>query len=127
MTHLQQELASHIAALHAWHLAIRSAAQRLDLRKPAITDAAMCKAEGVDAAIKAVDFTMRLYGAAGVDIDAGLAKRHADLMALRIADGTSDVLRGQVFKGVVGSELYNAGIGRGEADIGSYGESRRYW
>lgn len=110
-THLQQTFAEHVARLHMAWLLIVSVAERLDHREQAYTDAAMAKAEAVEAALAAVLWAMQVHGAAGYCEYNDLEKRVRDLLGLRIADGTTDVLRGQVARAVLGEDLYQLALG----------------
>jgi cyclohexanecarboxyl-CoA dehydrogenase len=126
-THLQQELAIHISRIHMLGLLVHAAAVRLDDNKPAVADAAMAKAEAVESAISAVQFSMLVHGARGYDKSVGLEKRLRDLLGLRVADGTTDVLRGQVAQSVLGNELYNLSLGRPAKQDWSSIQTRRFW
>lgn len=111
-THLQQEYARHAARVHMAWLLVHSTAQRLDRRAYCYVDAAMAKAESLEVAIAAVQWAMLIHGAEGYCADLGLEKVLRDLMGLRIADGTPDVLRGQVARGLLGETLYSESLGR---------------
>lgn len=111
-THLQQAYAQHAAHLHMAWLLVQSVAQRLDRHLYSYVDAAMVKAESVEAAIAAVQWAMLVHGAQGYVADNGLGKVLSDLLGLRIADGTCDVLRGQVARGLLGESLYSQSLGR---------------
>lgn len=127
-THLQQDLAHHAARLRMAWLLVESVARDFDQRRWPIFDAAMAKAEGVEAAVAATEWALSVFGAAGYDMALGLEKRYRDLLGLRIADGTTDVLRGQVARAILGERLYELSLNRNIA--GSYGGSdarRRFW
>jgi alkylation response protein AidB-like acyl-CoA dehydrogenase len=127
-THLQQALAAHLARLHMAWLLVASVAERLDRREPAYTDAAMAKAEAVEAAVAAVQWAMEVHGAAGYCEHYDLEKRLRDLLGLRIADGTTDVLRGQVARAVLGEDLYQQALNSGRPRrTTSWMSGRRYW
>lgn len=111
-THLQQEYAQHAAHLHMAWLLVKSAAQRMDQHLYCYVDTAMAKAESVEVALSAVQWAMLVHGAEGYAVDVGLGKTLSDLMGLRIADGTPDVLRGQVARGLLGERLYSQSLGR---------------
>lgn len=127
-THLQQGLAENVARLRmAWLLVQNVAGEFTDRRWP-IFDAAMAKAEALEAAIAATDWCMRVFGAAGYDIDNGIEKRHRDILGLRVADGTTDVLRGQVARAILGDTLYELSLNRIPKDkIMRLSERRRFW
>ncbi|MGZ5280592.1 MAG: acyl-CoA dehydrogenase family protein, partial [Pseudobdellovibrionaceae bacterium] len=115
-THLQQELAEHTAKLHMLSLLIHQAAGLLDKQKysEAASLVAMAKAEGVEWALKASDFAMQLFGAEGYTDLTDLGTRVADLQGLRIADGTTHVMRQEVVRQVYGQDFWNLAIGINE-------------
>ncbi len=128
-THLQQALAQHVARLHMAWLLVQATAARIDAHQPAFADAAMAKAEALEAALAAADWAMTVHGARSHTTLLDLEQRVRDLQALRIAGGTTDVLRSQVARAVLGSELYELGLGRGRGaaqDDPPLG-SRRFW
>jgi alkylation response protein AidB-like acyl-CoA dehydrogenase len=111
-THLQQELSRHVAHLHSTWLLVLSAMERLDLNQRAYVDAAMAKAEAVEVALDAADWAMRVHGAKGFTQQLDIEKRVRDLYGLRVADGATDVLRGQVAREILGEEIYAMSLGR---------------
>ncbi|MDC8640344.1 acyl-CoA dehydrogenase [Xanthomonas hortorum] len=125
-THLQQEYAKHASRLHMAWLLIQSTAQRIEQKQYSYVDAAMAKAESVEAAIAAVQWSMLAHGAFGYSSEANLEKTLRDLLGLRIADGTTDVLRGQVARGLLGEELYALSLGREVNDF-SPARERQLW
>ncbi|AZC90187.1 Butyryl-CoA dehydrogenase [Pseudomonas chlororaphis subsp. piscium] len=125
-THLQQEYAKHASRLYMAWLLIQSTARRIELKQYSYVDAAMAKAESVEAAIAAVQWSMLVHGAFGYSAEAHLEKALRDLLGLRIADGTTDVLRGQVARGLLGETLYALSIGR-EIDLYSPIRERQLW
>lgn len=109
-THLQQELAQHTAQLHMASLLVLQAAEKFD--KNEFTQATplveMAKAEGVVWALSAADFAMRVFGASGYSADlTDLGQRVRDLQGLRIADGTTEVLRANVVRRVYGDDFWD--------------------
>jgi alkylation response protein AidB-like acyl-CoA dehydrogenase len=133
-SHLQQELAQHVARVHMAWLLICAVAERIDARQPAFADAAMAKAEAVEIALAAADWAMRTHGARGHTTQYDIAQRYRDLASLRIADGTTDVLRGQVARALLGEELYELSLSRERPsrvqdvlDRDNELPSRRYW
>jgi alkylation response protein AidB-like acyl-CoA dehydrogenase len=125
-SHLQQELAQHVAKVHMAWLLVISVMERIDQRQAAFTDAAMAKAEALDACVAAVSWAVRTHGARGYCADSNLEKRLRDLLGLQIADGTSDVLRGQVSRAVLGNDLYEMSLGRREGGS-PWKLTRRFW
>lgn len=126
-SHLQQQLAVHLSRIYMCKLLIRETALRIDLKLPAVADSAMCKAEAIESSLDAVQFCMLVHGAQGYETSTGIEKRLRDLLGLRVADGTSDVLRGQVAQAVLGNELYNLSLGRTQKRDWSAIQSRRFW
>ncbi len=68
------------------------------------------KAKGVEIALAASDAAMRAHGALGYSRQVDLSDRVRDLMGLRIADGTNDVMRMEVVRSVYGFEFWNMAI-----------------
>ena len=127
-SHLQQAMAHWIARLRMAWLLVESVAEQIDARGWPIADAAMLKAEALEAAVGATEWATMVFGAAGYDVATGLQKRHRDLLGLRIADGTTDVLRAQVARAFLGERLYEMSLSRSPID-GRDGDiqSRRFW
>ncbi|WP_143169999.1 acyl-CoA dehydrogenase family protein [Pseudomonas fluorescens] len=125
-THLQQGYAQHAARLHMAWLLVQSTALRLDKQAYCYIDAAMAKAESVEIAIAAAQWAMLIHGAEGCCVSTGLEKNLRDLLGLRIADGTPDVLRGQVARGLLGETLYSLSLGR-QAVSPKWSRERQLW
>ena len=111
-SHLQQALAQWVARLRMTWLLLENVAGQIDSRRSAVVDAAMLKAEATEVALGAVEWSMTALGAAGYNKSVGLEKRYRDLAGLRIADGTTDVLRGQVARAFLGERLYELSLNR---------------
>jgi len=127
-THLQQAMAHWIARLRMAWLLVESVAGQIDAHSWPVADAAMLKAEALEAAIGATEWATTVFGAAGYDVATGLEKRHRDLLGLRIADGTTDVLRSQVARAFLGERLYEMSLNR--SPIGGRSgdtQTRRFW
>ena len=114
-THLQQPLAEHTAKLHMASLLVQQAASLIDQGKyeEASPLVAMAKAEGVEFALAAADYAMKTFGAEGYSNRVDLAQRVADLQGLRIADGTTDVMREDVVRQIYGNDFWDMAIGTG--------------
>ncbi|MEN1681388.1 MAG: acyl-CoA dehydrogenase family protein [Planctomycetota bacterium] len=65
------------------------------------------KAEGVEPALRAA---MRAHGGMGYSGEVDLGDRVRDLMGLRIADGTTDVMRMDVVRQAYGDEFWNMAV-----------------
>lgn len=107
-SHLQQPLGEYHTKLRMALALAREASAMLDAGEyeeaaPVING---LKAEGVEIALSACDAAMRAHGALGYSKDVDFGDRVRDLMGLRIADGTTDVMRMSVVKDVYGSDLW---------------------
>ena len=94
-SHLQQAVGQHTTELRMAKALAREAAIMLDEGKGGAADAIIngLKAEGVEIALATVDSAMRAFGAEGYSDRVDLGDRLQDLNGLRIADGTTDVMR----------------------------------
>lgn len=113
-THLQQALGEHAAKLHAAHLLVAEASRLIDQNRhlEAVPIVAMAKGEGVEWALAATDFAMKTFGASGYSPDfTDLGQRVRDLQGLRIADGTTDIMRSQVVRSLFGEDFWQLSIG----------------
>jgi alkylation response protein AidB-like acyl-CoA dehydrogenase len=127
-SHLQQALAEWTARLRMVWLLVEDVAAQIDSRRWPTVDAAMLKAEAMETALAATAWSMTVLGGAGYALEAGLEKRHRDLAGLRIADGATDVLRGQVARAVLGERLYELSLNR-SAHVGHLPDTsrRQFW
>lgn len=118
-THLQQTLGQHTTELKMAKALAREAAKMLDRGEVEPADALIngLKAEGVEIALRAVDASMRAFGAEGYSDRVDLGDRLQDLTGLRIADGTTDVMRMDVVRRSYsnGNELWNMAV-RGKSE-----------
>lgn len=94
-SHLQQAVGQHTTELKMAKALAREAAAMLDEGNGEEADAIIngLKAEGVEIALATVDAAMRAFGAEGYSDRVDLGDRLQDLNGLRIADGTTDVMR----------------------------------
>lgn len=115
-THLQQELAVAAARVHQAWLMVEYTARKLAAGHNCYYDAAMCKAEAVEHALQVATWATHIFAAEGYEAESEVERRFRDLRGLRIADGTTEVLRGQVARGLLGDELYEMALGRHRAD-----------
>jgi len=111
-THLQQpigECATKLAMAAAY---AAKAAELIDQGdyKTASTLVNGVKAEGVEIALAAADAAMRAHGALGYSREVDLGDRVRDLMGLRIADGTTDVMRMTVVRDLYGYDLWQMAV-----------------
>lgn len=111
-THLQQQVGQHRTELSMAFSFAREAAELLDRGdyKTAHAMISGIKAEGVEIALKASDAAMRAFGGEGYSTNVDLGDRVRDLMGLRIADGTTDVLRMDVVREVYGKDLWDMAV-----------------
>jgi alkylation response protein AidB-like acyl-CoA dehydrogenase len=111
-THLQQPIGQHTTELRMARALAQVAAAQIDsgdydAAEPLING---LKAEGVEIALKAVDAAMRAFGGEGYSTLVDLGDRLRDLNGLRIADGTTDVLRMLVVRQIFGDEFWHMAV-----------------
>ncbi len=111
-THLQQPIGEQLTKLRmALALSHEAAAYmdsgNYDAAEPLVNG---IKAEGVEIALDACDAAMRSHGALGYSREVDLGDRVRDLMGLRIADGTTDVMRMTVVRDAFGHDLWKMAI-----------------
>jgi alkylation response protein AidB-like acyl-CoA dehydrogenase len=111
-THLQQPIGEHLTKLRMAMSLAREAAILIDQGnyKDATPLVNGLKAEGVEIALAACDAAMRAHGALGYSRDVDIGDRVRDLMGLRIADGTTDVLRMTVVSDAYGDDFWKMAI-----------------
>jgi len=111
-THLQQPLGQHMTELRMAYALAVEAAEMIDRGEYQKARGIVCgiKAEGVEIAINAVDAAMRAYGGEGYSTRVDLGERLRDLHGLRIADGTTDVMRMEVVRQAFGREFWDMAI-----------------
>lgn len=123
-THLQQPIGEYLTKLRMAMALAREAALLIDKGdyQNAASSVNGLKAEGVEIALAACDAAMRAQGALGYSHDVDLGDRVRDLMGLRIADGTTDVMRMTVVKAMpdIGEDLWKMAI-RSYSD-GAFGQ-----
>lgn len=111
-THLQQPLGEFTTKLQMAMALAREAAELIDrgnydAASPLVNG---IKAEGVEIALAASDSAMRAHGALGYSRQVDLGDRVRDLMGLRIADGTTDVMRMEVVRSAYGHNLWKMAV-----------------
>ena len=113
-THLQQPLAQYSIELKMAYSLAREAAEMLDQNQLDDADVLICglKAEGVEIALSAVDAAARSFGGEGYSDLVDIGDRLKDLNGLRIADGTTDVMRSAVVAKLYGREFWNMAVKR---------------
>lgn len=114
-THLQQPIGQHTTELKMAYALAKQAAQRIDQEDfGPETRALICglKAEGVEVALNSVDAAMRAFGGEGYSTLVDLGDRLRDLNGLRIADGTTDVMRMEVVRWTFGHEFWEMAVER---------------
>jgi alkylation response protein AidB-like acyl-CoA dehydrogenase len=111
-THLQQPLGQHTTELRMAYSLVKEAAALIDRGEYAAARGVIngLKAEGVETALKAVDAAMRAFGGMGYSTEVDLGDRLRDLQGLRIADGTTDVMRMDVVRWRFGAEFWEMAI-----------------
>ncbi|MHC2065897.1 acyl-CoA dehydrogenase family protein [Bremerella sp. T1] len=111
-THLQEPIGEQLTKLRMALALSREAARyfdqgNYDAAEPLVNG---IKAEGVEFALEACDAAMRAHGALGYSREVDLGDRVRDLMGLRIADGTTDVMRMTVVRDAFGHDLWQMAI-----------------
>jgi alkylation response protein AidB-like acyl-CoA dehydrogenase len=111
-THLQQPIGQHSIELRMAFSLAKEAAEQIDSGDYRGARAVICglKAEGVEIALKAVDAATRAFGGEGYSTKVDLGDRLRDLNGLRIADGTTDVMRMEVVRWLYGKEFWEMAI-----------------
>src|SRR5690606_13038986 len=111
-THLQQPIGEYLTQLRMAMALAREAAKLIDdgdyEAAPPLGNG--LKAEGVEAALAACDAGMRAHAAVGSSRDVDLGDRVRDLMGLRIADGTTDVMSMTVVREMYGYDFWKMSI-----------------
>ncbi len=111
-THLQQPIGQYTTQLRMAHALARDAAALIDrgdydAAEPLING---LKAEGVEIALQATDAAMRAFGGEGYSTTVDLGDRLRDLTGLRIADGTTDVMRMLVVRQTYGEDFWHMAV-----------------
>lgn len=111
-THLQQALGQGATELRMALALAREAALLVDEGKTQEADRLISglKAEGVEIALRAVDAATRAFGGEGYSTRVDLGDRLSDLNGLRIADGTTDVMRMDVVRRTYGQDLWDMAV-----------------
>jgi len=111
-THLQQPLGQHTTELRMAYALAKEAASLLDRGEYQAARELIngLKAEGVEISLKAVDAAMRAFGGLGYSTEVDLGDRLRDLNGLRIADGTTDVMRMDVVRQHYGPEFWEMAV-----------------
>jgi acyl-CoA dehydrogenase len=96
-------LASNAIEVHAAHLMGVNAARVIDAGKSGVLEAAMAKAYSTEVAGRAIDQAVQALGGMGLTNEVHLTQAWQELRAVRIADGSAEMLRrlivGQLRKG----------------------------
>jgi alkylation response protein AidB-like acyl-CoA dehydrogenase len=108
-THLQQPMGQHTTELKMAHALAVQAAKLIDEDRYSEAEPLIngLKAEGVEIALKAVDAAARAFGGEGYSDLVDIGDRLQDLNGLRIADGTTDVMRSAVVRSQFGREFWD--------------------
>lgn len=111
-THLQQPIGQYSTELRMAYALAREAADLIDRGNYREAQPLICglKAEGVEMALSAVDAATRAFGGEGYSGLVDLGDRLRDLNGLRIADGTTDVMRMNVVRHTFGQEFWDMAI-----------------
>lgn len=111
-THLQQAMGQHWSELRMAESLVQEAANLIDAgryeqARPLING---LKAEGVEISLRAVDAATRAFGGEGYSTRVDLGDRLRDLNGLRIADGTTDVMRMDVVRQIFGEQFWRMAV-----------------
>ncbi|HQR05670.1 MAG TPA: acyl-CoA dehydrogenase family protein [Gemmatales bacterium] len=111
-THLQQPLGQYTTCLNMAYAHAKEAAILIDRNEYKAAHAMISglKAEGVENALQAVDAAMRAFGGEGYSSNVDLGDRYRDLLGLRIADGTTDVMRMEVVRHIYGPQFWKMAL-----------------
>lgn len=111
-THLQQPLGQYTTQLRMAFSLTEDAAALIDQGKYREAHGIISglKAEGVEISLDAVDAAMRAFGGEGYSTMVDLGDRSRDLEGLRIADGTTDVMRMDVVRRTYGEEFWRMAV-----------------
>lgn len=115
-THLQQPIGQYMTELRMAYSLAKEAAAMIDRGdyKAARVLINGLKAEGVENALSAVDAATRAFGGEGYSSLVDLGDRLRDLNGLRIADGTTDVMRMDVVRQTFGDEFWEMAVEKKE-------------
>ena len=111
-THLQQPLGQYTTELKMAYALAAQAAELIDRGDTKEADKLICglKAEAIESALEAVDAAARAFGGEGYSDLVDIGDRLSDLNGLRIADGTTDVMRSAVVAKTYGKEFWEMAI-----------------
>lgn len=111
-THLQQPIGQYSTELRMAYSLAKEAAAMIDRRDYKAARALIngLKAEGIENALSAVDAATRAFGGEGYSNLVDLGDRLRDLNGLRIADGTTDVMRMDVVRQTFGDVFWEMAI-----------------
>ena len=111
-THLQQPIGQYTTELWMAYALAKEAATLIDHGDYKSARALIngLKAEGVENALSAVDAATRAFGGEGYSSLVDLGDRLRDLNGLRIADGTTDVMRMDVVRQTFGDVFWKMAI-----------------
>lgn len=98
---VQHMLANAAMELHAGHLMLLDAAWRAERGEDASASSAMVKIFCSEAAGRAVDVAVQLFGAAGYTRGVTVERLYRDVRVLRIYEGASEILRNVVARKVL--------------------------
>ena len=86
-------LADSAMEIHAAHLMGLNCAYLLDDGRRALKEAAMAKAYATEMACRVLDRVMQAHGGMGITTEMGFTQAWQDIRTVRIADGSSEMLR----------------------------------
>ena len=101
-----QQVAEHQSRLTAARLTAYHALQLADLGRPHTSEAAMAKWMGPSWAVEAIHTCLRLHGWVGYGRDLPFDQRLRDVTGLEIGDGTAEVMKAIVARGLYGTATH---------------------
>ena len=116
-THIQQELAKYSYRVHSSWLSVCNAFHRISENLPTYTEGAMLKAESAELATQISVWALSVLGARGYLKENNIHKWLSSALGLRIADGSTDVLRTQVARNLLGERIYHLSLYRDNTDL----------
>ncbi|WP_116996701.1 acyl-CoA dehydrogenase family protein [Desertimonas flava] len=102
---VSHRLADAVMEISAARLLGIECARRLDRGATGRTDLAIAKAYSTEMAARAIDTAVQAHGAMGFTNELGLAEAWQQVRRIRVADGSAEILREQIVKGIRRGEL----------------------
>lgn len=98
-------LAESAMQIHAAHLMSQNVAQLLDRGQPASKELAMTKCFAAEAAVRAVDRVIQVFGAMGFTNEMFLTDAYIAMRKITVADGSGEILRRLIAKRMLDGDM----------------------